>query len=88
MQIFKKLYKKQRKNLKNNKIINNIRRHNNSFSSIKSHDFSNNIFKNNNPIFINIISKNPFQEEIEEENEFDLTFSSKKSRKIEKNKKF
>ena len=81
----KNYIKNKSKNLKNNKIIYNIKRHNNSFSQEKAHDFRNTIFNNNNnPIFINIISKNPFQEEIEEENEFDMTFSSKKSKKIEK----
>ena len=80
----KNYIKNKTKNLKNNKNINNLKRHNNSFSSAKVRDFSNNIFNHNNPIFINIISKNPFQEEIDEENEFDLTFSSKKSKKNEK----
>ena len=81
----KNYIKNKSNNLKNNKIIYNIKRHNNSFSQAKARDFRNTIFNNNNnPIFINIISKNPFQEEIEEENEFDMTFSSKKSKKIEK----
>ena len=73
---------KNLKNLRNNKIKNNLRRYNNSISSAKAHDFSNNIFNHNNPIFINIISKNPFQEEIDEENEFNLTISSRKNEKI------
>ena len=77
------MLKNKSKQIKLKNGIDNIKKHNNSFSSQKEdkkivNQFFNN---NNNPIFINIISKSPFVGQINEQNQFDVTFSSRKPQK-------
>ena len=62
----------------NNNNIDNLKKNNYSFplkKNTKKYEIK--LFKYNNPIFINIISKNSFCEAINEQNEFDMGFSNK-----------